>query len=446
MMNSLARIAAIAAVLMTLLTPCAAQWKDVRDVVRANPVLACGPDVVYNFDVPALTPAPKGYEAVYISHYGRHGSRYAYTAKTYTVPYAVFSRAAEKGNLTPLGESVWAVFQPFYEYAKDRVGDLTRKGWEQQQGIARVMLRSFPTAFTDGAKVDACVSPSFRSALSMTSCCLALGQLRPDLEIYEHQSVVDIPATRPNMSNPFAPESLAPPCPTQETPEDFMLRTVDWRGILGRLFKDPDAALGKYTPWQVMDYLYMLVAGMQSLDEDVAMDLSGVFPAEEWVKMWEVDNYLRYREYYEYLASCCQVFEDMIAKADARLDAWERGADLRFGHDHVFLTLLMIAKMAGFGVFPDRADDVAESFQNFRSPMSANLQFVFYRMKPKRRLIGVERTPERPVLVRILVNGEEVRTVGDGLGEAGGPALEGPFFEWEALKAFLRSRSALYMK
>ena len=432
MKSCIVRMALVAALLTAYVLPGNAQWTDVRDVVRANPVLACGPDVVYPFDVPALTPAPAGYEAVYISHYGRHGSRYAYTSKTYSVMNAVLSKAAAEENLTSLGESVWSVFQPFYAFAQNRVGDLTRKGWDQQRGIARVMLHSFPTAFPQRARVDACVSPSFRSALSMTSCCLALGQMRPDLEIYEHQSVMDIPATRPNMSNPFAPESIAPACPTQETPEDFMLRTVDWRGILGRLFKDPDKGRGKYTPWQVMDYLYMLVAGMQSLDDDIAMDLSDVFPPEEWVKMWEADNYLRYREYYDYLASCCQVFDDMIAKADARLAAGERGADLRFGHDHVFLTLLMIARMEEYGIFPDRADDVAGYFQTFRSPMSANLQLVFYRPS--------SRTDLRPTLVRILSNGREILHVGDG------ELPTGPFYDWTALKAYLLTRFALFRK
>ncbi|MBR6932518.1 MAG: hypothetical protein IKH49_04355 [Bacteroidales bacterium] len=437
------RLPAACAALFLLFSPCHAQWTGVRDAVRADRELACGPDLLYRFDAPSPTAPPPGYEAVYVSHYGRHGSRYAYTSKTYTVVEAALSRGAEEGNLTPYGEQVWEAFKVFYAHAEHRVGDLTRKGWEQQRGIASTMLHMFPGAFPAGARIDACVSPSFRSTLSMTSCCLALGQLRPDLEIYEHQSVVDIPATRPNMSNPFAPESVAPPCPVTETPEDFMLRTVDWRTILSRLFKDPDKALGKYTPWQMMDYLYMLVAGMGSVDDAVALDLSGIFPGEDFIRMWEADNYLRFREYYDYLASCCQVYEDIIAKADARLAARERGADLRFGHDHVFLTLLMIAGMDGFGRFPDRADDVALYFQNFRSPMSANLQLAFFR--------PASRADLRPVLVQILVNGRELRHLGDPSPAVGpestpGATLPGPFFEWETLKAWLTGRFAMYKK
>lgn len=426
------RNALVVTAFFAMVLPCSAQWTDVRDHVRQNPVLACGPDVVYPFDVPAPTPAPAGYEAVYISHYGRHGSRYAYTSKTYSVVNDALTKAAEEDNLTPYGEQVRSVFMPFYAEAQYRVGDLTRKGWEQQRGIARVMLHSFPTAFPERAHVEACVSASFRSALSMTAFCLELGQLRPDLDIYEHQSVMDIRATRPNMSNPFAPESVAPACPTQETPDDFMLRTVDWRGILKRLFKDPDKALGRFSPWQMMDYLYMLVAGMQSLDEDVAMDLSGIFPEEQFVKMWEADNYLRYREYYEYLASCCQVFDDMFDKADAHLAAGERGADLRFGHDHVFQTLMMIARIDEYGIFPDRPEDIATCFQTFRSPMSANLQLVFFRPS--------SRTDLRPTLVQVLVNGEEIRSIGDG------ELPPGPFYEWTALKSYLVSRFSLFRK
>ena len=45
---------------------------------------AAGLDLAYDMTPKALSPAPKGYKATYIAHYGRHGSRYAYTAKSYS--------------------------------------------------------------------------------------------------------------------------------------------------------------------------------------------------------------------------------------------------------------------------------------------------------------------------------------------------------------------------
>ena len=61
--------------------PLWAQRTAVREEVLASWNKSSGLDCVYDFSPKTATPAPKGYEAVYIGHYGRHGSRYAYTEK-----------------------------------------------------------------------------------------------------------------------------------------------------------------------------------------------------------------------------------------------------------------------------------------------------------------------------------------------------------------------------
>ena len=53
----------------------------------------------------ALTPAPAGYEPFYISHYGRHGSRYMTDNKPYTLAIGKLDTAAMLGILTPKGTS-----------------------------------------------------------------------------------------------------------------------------------------------------------------------------------------------------------------------------------------------------------------------------------------------------------------------------------------------------
>jgi len=402
-----------------------AQRPAVREEVRADHRLACGPDRVYDFNVAPGTPAPKGYRPVYISHYGRHGSRYAYSSKTYTLLEDALDRAERNGTLTEQGKSLKKRLDPFFDQVRYRVGDLTRKGWEQEKGIASVMLSSFPKAFPKGARVDACVSPSFRSALSMTSFCLQLGRMRPDLEIYEHQSTTDLPACRPNMGNPFAYKGKFPPCPSQESVPSYFRRSIDWKTIFGRFFTHPETAFEGVDPFYAADYVYMLVAGMESVDDGIAPDVSDIFTPEEFAVMWEVDNYYRFREYYEYLGTCCAVYEDMVAKADARLAAREGGADLRFGHDHVILTLLMIADIDGFGTFAGTPDEVSRNFQNFRSPMGSNLQLVFYRNR------------KDSVLVKALLNGEEVR-FGDLT------PVQGPYYAWDSFKDWLSARLDLF--
>ena len=50
-----------------------------------------------------LTPAPEGYIPYYISHYGRHGSRWLINPKDYTEPVGVLQEADKAGKLTATG-------------------------------------------------------------------------------------------------------------------------------------------------------------------------------------------------------------------------------------------------------------------------------------------------------------------------------------------------------
>ena len=404
----------------------------VREEVLADWNKSSGLDAVYDLSPKDLTPAPKGYEPVYVSHYGRHGSRYAYTSKAYTVLLDLLREGAGKGNLTPKGVSLLAQMEAFWERAQYQVGDLTPLGWEQHRQIAGTMVRSFPTAFVKGSRVDACSSPSVRAIISMTSCCAALSREAPDASVYAHQGLLDVQATRPNSGpNPFryqGPETFQP---YPETSQAYFYRRFPGYGdVLARLFKDPSLALVKQDAYDVFFNLYMLVAGMNSIPvEERLTELEGLLTREEFEILWETDTYERFREYLPYRTPCSSIVDDMVAKADARLAVGERGADLRFGHDHVVMALLMVMDLDGFGYYPPEADDLVGWFQTFRSPMAANIQLVFY--APVR---GKQGEP----LVKVLLNGEEAR-----LGSLS--PVQGPYYAWSEVRAYLKERTALFV-
>ena len=403
----------------------------VKEEVRANPELAAGLDRVYDFSAKASTPAPKGYEPIYIAHYGRHGSRYAYTPKTYTIPLEMLREGAQQDNLTARGQKLLADLEAFWVEGQHKVGDLTPLGWEQHARIARTMVKSFPGAFKDGSRVDACSSASVRAMMSMASCCVALAKAAPGANIYEHQGILDIQATRPNTGkNPF--RYAGPNCffPLPESSEEFFQRKFpDWQKPLARLFKDPETGLGSRSAYEVFFHYYMFVVGMNSLPEAEKIDVSGLLTNEELATLWEVDNYERWREYLPYRTPCSSIVDDIVAKADVRLASRERGADLRFGHDHVVMSLLMIMDIDGFGYIPQVADNLVNTFKSYRSLMATNIQFVFF---------APERGKSGPVLVKVLHNGEEAR-----LGNLA--PVKGPYYEWDAVKEYLGARTNLFV-
>ena len=57
-----------------------------------TPTKPAGVYYAYTYDNPARTPAPEGYEPFYISHYGRHGSRYHSKEEAYAEPLAALVR------------------------------------------------------------------------------------------------------------------------------------------------------------------------------------------------------------------------------------------------------------------------------------------------------------------------------------------------------------------
>ena len=160
-----------------------AQNYNVLDILRSDRQLLSACEGPYRFDNPVLTAAPKGFKPFYISHYGRHGSRYAWNAGTYTTIQKVLEAAASVDALTPRGEKLLGDFTAFYEVPLMNAGDLVELGAEQHKGIARIMAESFPEVFADGGKVLAMSSTSQRAIVSMDAFCVSLQKYAPKVDI-----------------------------------------------------------------------------------------------------------------------------------------------------------------------------------------------------------------------------------------------------------------------
>ena len=423
------------------------------EVVLGDPFKSSGLDNIYDFDAQICTAAPKGYEAFYISHYGRHGSRYPYTATVATALLDLLHEAEGKENLSEYGSGLMAKVELFMEKAGNHIGELTDLGRQQQYRLAGEMAERYPQAFRKGAVVTAQASSSSRSILSMASFCTALARKCPSIRIDQFQGFAETQATAPNMGrNPLRIKGPGLGNPYRESPAEFMQRRFPefTETVLGKMFRDPYAALGDRDVQYLMDHIYMLIGGMNSLPDGVRMDFSDIVTPETLARMWELDNYQRFCEYIDYTASCCSVFKDIIERADARLALLDsaagklegraegraegavgraEGADLRFGHDHVLMSLLMIADIDSFGELPENPDELGHVFQTFRSPMAANLHFVFYRPKNGRG----------PILTGLSLNGQPARLSALDK-ELGISPDESAFYRWDDVKAWFEKR------
>ena len=353
--------------------------KDYLQELAEHPEYLDGTDYLCPTGPEKLSPAPSGYKPFYLSHYGRHGARYAWQSDIYKLIHYTLKDAKNDENLTDLGKDYRDRFESLYPDVKYRVGDLSRKGFQQQQELAQRMYSNFPQIFKGDAHVRAWTSTSTRCVMTMSAFCLGLKAQDPQLDIFENFGKVFLPAILPlDGSNPFRNNDYkVTPVPFDETWEEYIARTIDYKSILSRLFVDPDKAIEPEKQWDFVSYLYFFAAGMASLDTDLVF--TDIFTPEERIALWKIDNFQFYWYAWETHLGYMPILDDIIAKADERIASGEKGADLRFGHDYTILPLMMILNLDGMGREAQSADEIADICRLQQVPMGANVHFVFYR-------------------------------------------------------------------
>ena len=144
--------------------------------------------LLYNYEAPSKiidTPAPKGFKPFYVSHYGRHGSRYHCAEYFFRSPMAVLDSLDAHNLLTDEGKSVLGDMQVIADAHDGQIGYLTHKGARQHQDIAGRLYRRCPEIFNQRDRQEVyCVATGVpRCIQSMANFCLELGRENPSLEI-----------------------------------------------------------------------------------------------------------------------------------------------------------------------------------------------------------------------------------------------------------------------
>ena len=411
--------ASIAAALL-ICTAASAQNYNVLDEVKADRLKAAGMEGAYRFEDYALTPAPKGYKPFYISHYGRHGSRYAWTSRAYTEIGNTLSEAKAAGNLTAFGESFLARYLEFCDEAIANTGDLVDLGVQQHTRIAEEMFRNFPKAFTGSKRVDALSSVSGRCIVSMAAFTTSLQKQNPKLDIHVKSNHLGMGIVAP----PEAPKGYVrkfegndPDSSSREKLGQFILRKVDVDGIMSHIFKDPKAVKHTGGTTDLLYYLYMFMGNYPNYSDPQLF--ADVLTDEQYAQLWETYNYSSYLTDITERYSMIPLLEDIVSKADIAIVNHDTAADLRFGHDYVLEAFIALLNLDGFGTIPQKADDVKYWFQSYRICKATNLQFVFY--QPTGR--------HHEIIFKILWNGKEATL----------PALEpvsGPYYRWDDFRDY----------
>ena len=415
-MKKLLTIVFFAALAMTV----SAQSVNPLEQLKADPRKAYGTDYPYSFEAVTLTKTPKDYTPFYISHYGRHGSRYYWNENLYRELDSTLTKAHGKQLLTPEGEKFYTKFMAAKNELQTGVSELTQLGWEQHQRIARTMYNNFPEVFEKGGNVLAISSLTGRCVLSMSGFCQELVQCNPKIEIREQSSRFTLDGVVPTDRQNPARRKFQKARPRFEDHRDqFHYDDNLWQKVLSRVFVSTDSLPG--SKHHIASNLMNLYTSLPSIGHDGMM--AGIITDREIADRWESTNLGSYTWVFEPQYDMIPIVEDIIKKADAVINGTsDRIADLRFGHDTCLGPLTVLMGINGADKDPEDPYEVKNVYQNWETCKASNMQLIFYR--------GKKASDE--ILVKCLMNGSEASLPV--------PTTTYPYYKWSDFRQFYLDR------
>lgn len=392
--------------------------------ISSTPEKTGGVLYAYPYTAGKQTPAPDGYRPFYISHLGRHGSRYLVSDKEYKGVLNIFAEAHKSSALTPLGEDVYRRLCPVWQEAEGRGSALSPLGVRQQREIAGRMYRSFPGVFASNARISARSTTVVRCVLSMAAFGIRLKELNPALQIEmescdKYMSYLDH----------YSVESKAFKAAGEwrEQYRKFEESHVKPGRLVSSLFSDSDFILKKVNPKGIMWSLFAIAGNMQNIETRISF--FDLFDDQELFDLWQCGNYNHYVSSANSalnkgvnFSNAKPLLRNILESAEEYISSGSNGASLRFAHDGNLIPLTLLLHLEGCYESISEPADFYKVWSNFKvSPMAANIQIIFFRREGSK---GAD-----DILVKFLLNEQETRV----------PPVQSdmlPYYRWKDIKEF----------
>ena len=383
--------------------PFASAQPQVMQLIQKAPSYAsCNYHIYPDSITKPLTPSPEGKKPFYISHYGRHGSRYISSRSGYDIPYMMMLEADSLEELTPEGQKVLHEMNIIMQNTENRWGELTGYGKRQLQQIGQRMAERFPEVLCPGATVSGVSTVVPRCIESMGSCFLQMLQVCPQLKI-------NMQSSKRNQWYMNHQDRQLRHYMTPEAKKAYDAYTAPRLGntrLMEFIFKNPDIVKEVIDEEQFSYYLMKMGLFQLNINYNQNTYLMSLFDTNDLYLMWQIDNALWYIQH-----GACKLnggrqpysqrylLRQLIADADSCIRLDRPGAQLRFGHETVLLPLVCLI---------------------------CNLQFIFYRSHPK----------DPDVLFKVLLNEEEATL----------PLtpVSGPYYRWTDFRQYCLDKLAKF--
>lgn len=411
----------------------AASAQRAKKEIAANVTLATNNYQDYPVPTKRLTPSPKGYEPFYISHYGRHGSRWLIGKGAFDKPYETLTKADSAGKLTQRGREVLQVVKAMRDNGRSREGELTLLGAQQHQGIARRMYERFPEVFAGETNVDARSTVVIRCILSMNNELLQLAAMNPKIHFTSDASNHDMFYMN-DQHSPYA--KLIRSKAAMDSLKAFNDRHSECAHLMSVIFNDAEYAKG-IRQHSLCSQLF-----------DIAKDLQNTELRHQYKPIWDIftgdeiyDQWLQSTAYWYSVAgpnklndgagmyTQLNLVRNIVETADSCVVLPHPGATMRFAHEANVLPLVCLLNLNGYGNPRTSLEQLDDEDWNAYDifPMACNVQFIFY--KPTAAQASKKAQSGDDVLVKVLLNENEA-TLPVKTDRA-------PYYKWQDVRAYM---------
>lgn len=376
--------------------------QTLRAEIAATPQKAGGVYFAYPYATDSLAPVPAGYRPFYISHYGRHGSRWVIKDYVHKQTAEILNKQLSNDNLTDLGKEILGKVERLSEHAQGHFGELSPLGERQHKAIAGRMAARFPELFADDARIIARSSTEPRCIISMAAFSEALKEHNGSLHVERHATPGDMEFIMKHTDEANAVgSSKAPWSKRFASSRDSLSES---RATAERIFKD--ASKVKNLP-HFMRILYDVAVSVQDIDGMNQNDFIDVFDPEDLYNQWKRTNYQMYVSHGNAPdgtaagpRSSVNLLTEIVERADEAVAGKRPTAvDLRFGHDTALVRLLALMGAEPAAKSVHGFENATTAWQTyFLTPMAANLQLAFFR-NAAGDVIVAPRLNERPVRI-----------------------------------------------
>ena len=406
-------------------------------------MMTSGSKTAYQY-VKQPTAVPAGYQAFYIDHIGRHGSRYLSKSKYEDIAYSVLTLAEKNNQLTDMGKSLLKQIIGINALNRNHYGELTDLGRKDISLISQRMLNNYPTVFK-GQKIEVISSTSPRAKETAEIFVKPFKANYPDIQIFqppenkqtllrffEYSPAYD--AYKKSKNIKAALKLLQRATKTADMNQDIarLIFTADFIHQLNN-----GVALSEKSSIKTADFviaIYQLYQELLSFPPETLagnhLDFSDYFTQDQLVWFNTVvtaKNFLQIGPAFDakgiQVKIAAPLLLDMLKTADKAITDKNVDANLRFAHAETVSPLATLLELEGAYTAVNSVEDYPSVWQAERIiPMGANIQWIFYQSNQS----------NQPILIKVMLNEREVHLPL--------PTNNFPYYQWDEVKQYYKNK------